>query len=117
MVNPNKLLNSLVERGMTASSQSRIENSMGDDALANILEQQFGVPRKLVPMGAPASQDSPWESREPEAMPAPRPSRVPTSAGSSASRPANVPQPRGGAEKPAGSGLPDLGGLFGKSFK
>jgi uncharacterized membrane protein YebE (DUF533 family) len=121
MVDMNQLLNSLVQRGMSASSQGRIENSLGDDALANILEQQFGVARKLVPAGVPASQDSPssWDSRVPEAEDAPSswPSRVPTSSGGSASRPANVPQSRGGAGKPAGGGLPDLGGLFGKSFK
>jgi len=121
MADMNQLLNALIQRGMSASSQSRIENSLGDDALANILEQQFGVARKLVPAGVPASQDAPlpWDSRAPEAEAAPplRPSRVPTGTGSPASRPANVPQPRGGAGPTAGSGLPDLGGLFGKSFK
>jgi uncharacterized membrane protein YebE (DUF533 family) len=98
MVDTKKLLDAFMQRGMTASSQQRIENSLSDDTLAGILEQEFGVSRNLVPTQA--------------RVPSTAPARVPVPAPSAPED--YSPKDRGAPSKPTSGGLGDL---FGKSFK
>jgi uncharacterized membrane protein YebE (DUF533 family) len=107
MVDTRKLLDALVERGMTASSQQRIESSLQDDALAGILEQQFGVSRAPVPTQAGASK-----------VPAKVPVPAPAPPENYSIRPSEAPKDRAAPGRPAGGGkASDQGGLFGKTFK
>jgi uncharacterized membrane protein YebE (DUF533 family) len=93
---------------MTESSQGRIENSLNDDALANILEQQFGVSRASVPA----------HLRLPTQPPARVPVTTSAAPGSSWNSTVEAPQDCQPPDKSAGGGLGDLGGgMFGKSFK
>jgi uncharacterized membrane protein YebE (DUF533 family) len=102
-----EVLGGLLTRGMTQSSQGRIENSLNDDSLAGILEQQFGVSRAAVPA----------QLRAPSAAPARVPVTTPAAPGNAWNPPREAPQDRQAPGKSAGGGLGDLGGMFGKSFK
>src|SRR5262245_44503383 len=99
-----ELLGGLLKRGMTESSQGRLEKSLSDDALAGILEQEFGVSRP------PASA----QARVPSTAPVRVPVTTPAAPGSTLNRPPEAPKERGAPGKAAGGGLGDL---FGKSFK
>jgi len=109
MADLTELLGALLQRGMTESSQARIDKSLGDDALAGILEQQFGVTRPAAPA----------QLRVPAGAPARVPVAVPASRGSDSNyeAPQQRPAQRKSPDSGSGGGLGDLGGLFGKSFK
>jgi len=105
-----ELLGALLKRGMTESSQARIDNSLNDDALSSILEQQFGVTRPAAPA----------QLRVPSGAPARVPETVPVSRGGDSNRPYEAPHERPAQRKTGDGGLGglgDLSGMFGKSFK
>src|SRR5262245_60710301 len=100
-----ELLGGLLQRGMTESSQDRIDKSLNDDALSQILEQEFGVSRPAAPAQTPVSTTAP--------------ARVPVTAqagpGSGLkNRQIDAPREREAPDRSTGGGLGDLGGLFGK---
>jgi uncharacterized membrane protein YebE (DUF533 family) len=105
MVDTKELLGALLRRGMTDSSQKRIENSLGDDTLANILEQEFGA--------APQRQSTISPPTQARVTPAKVPAGVGAGGGSSRSFEPKAPAPSG--KSSAGQG--GLGSLFGDSFK
>lgn len=103
-----EILGGLLQRGMTESAQDRIDKSLNDDTLSQILEQEFGVSRPAAPA----------QTRVPATAPARVPVTAPAGPGSGLkTRPMEPPQQRNDPGKFAGGGLGDLGGLFGKSFK
>jgi len=103
-----ELLGGLLQRGMTESSQDRIDKSLNDDALSQILEQEFGVSRSATPT----------QSRASTKAPARVPVTSPVGPGSGLkNRPVEEPREREAPGKSADGGLGDLGGLVGKSFK
>jgi uncharacterized membrane protein YebE (DUF533 family) len=109
-----ELLGGLLQRGMTESSQDRIDKSLNDDALAQILKQEFGVSRPA----APAEAIVPAQTRIPTTAPVRVPVTAPAAPGSGLkNRPIEAPREREASGKSADGGLGDLGGLFGKSFK
>src|SRR5687767_7682550 len=75
MVDAKELLGALLERGMTNSSQHRIETSLGDRTLSDILDREFGA----------APPKSSAQSKTP-AAPSKAPTRVPVGAPSSSSK-------------------------------
>jgi len=112
-MNLNDLLGSLLQRGMTDSSQRRIENSLNDDSLGGILEREFGVTR---PAASSAPESRPEvQLRMPETVPS-TPRSAPSSADSR--RRQELPTDRGAPGKSStGGGLGGLGDLFSKQFK
>ena len=108
----NDLLGTLLQRGMTDSSQDRIENSLNDSSLGDILEREFGVSRPAAPAEREARPEV--RLRLPETVP-PSPRSAPPAA-ESRRRPEAPPERRApGAPSPGGPG--GLGDLFSKQFK
>jgi uncharacterized membrane protein YebE (DUF533 family) len=102
MVETKDLLGALLQRGMTDSSQSRIENSLGEEGLGRILEKEFGVtrsqaaPQGRAPVGAQLRPQVPTQDR-------------------TSSRPFDDSLDLGTPKKSPKSG--GLGSMFGDSFK
>lgn len=104
MVDTKELLGAILQRGMTDSSQRRIENSLGDDSLGGILEREFGTSPARARAAAPAGASAGAQFRP----------QMPTQR-SSPSRPMEDPEEVDLSGRAAPSG--GLSSMFGKSFK
>lgn len=112
MVDLNDLLGSLLKRGLTPSTKTRVDKSLNDNTLSDILEEQFGAARQSSPPPAEAAPQSP------RSTPASVPTRQSGPSWDSTSANPRTQPPAADTQNPrAGGGLGDLGGMFGKSFK
>jgi uncharacterized membrane protein YebE (DUF533 family) len=104
MVDTKELLGALLQRGMTDSSQRRIENSLSEESLGGILEREFGASPARAPAAAPTRVPSGAQLRP----------QAPTQQRST-NRPFDDEEEIDAPRKPAPSG--GLGSMFGGSLK